>query len=64
MGFQDRYDKMVVRQSYRNVWHTSLMDAITFDLPYNILFLSLFGSKDNKMNTASMQHAGEFSVSP
>ncbi|KAK6239809.1 hypothetical protein QUC31_005278, partial [Theobroma cacao] len=34
MGFQDRYDKMVVRQSYRNVWHTSLMDAITFDLPY------------------------------
>ncbi|OMP00381.1 hypothetical protein COLO4_12740 [Corchorus olitorius] len=37
MGIQDRYDKMATRQNYKNLWHTSLTDAIGADFPYCLL---------------------------
>ncbi|XP_077248137.1 uncharacterized protein LOC143887827 [Tasmannia lanceolata] len=34
MGSQDHLNKMQLRQSYRNVWHTDLMSSIAADFPY------------------------------
>ncbi|KAI7745173.1 hypothetical protein M8C21_019167 [Ambrosia artemisiifolia] len=33
-GSQEYLDKMQLRQSYRNVWHTDLMSSISADTPY------------------------------
>ncbi|WOL06137.1 hypothetical protein Cni_G14869 [Canna indica] len=37
MASQEYLDKMRLRQSYRNLWHTDLMSAIRIDFPYKIL---------------------------
>ncbi|XP_076912774.1 uncharacterized protein LOC143571162 isoform X1 [Bidens hawaiensis] len=34
MASQEHLDKMQLRQSYRNVWHTDLMSTISADTPY------------------------------
>ncbi|XP_010533641.1 PREDICTED: uncharacterized protein LOC104809374 [Tarenaya hassleriana] len=33
-GSQDKMEKMQLRQSYRNVWHSDLMGTVTADTPY------------------------------
>jgi hypothetical protein len=36
---QAMLEKMELRQSYRNVWHTDLTNAVAADLPCAYLFL-------------------------
>lgn len=36
---QANLDKMQLRQSYRNVWHTDMTNAIQADFPYCCLAL-------------------------
>nr|GEZ87446.1 PLAC8 family protein [Tanacetum cinerariifolium] len=31
---QEHLDKMQLRQNYRNLWHTNLMNTISADTPY------------------------------
>jgi hypothetical protein len=33
MGLDDQVEKMEVRKSYRNVWHTNLLSTISADTP-------------------------------
>jgi hypothetical protein len=41
-GSEALMEKMQLRQSYRNVWHTDLTNAVTADLPcaYSFLWVS------------------------
>ncbi|XVF73148.1 hypothetical protein PTKIN_Ptkin12aG0178300 [Pterospermum kingtungense] len=34
MGIQDKYEAMAARQSYKNVWHTTIMKTMQADFPY------------------------------
>ncbi|PKA60418.1 hypothetical protein AXF42_Ash008478 [Apostasia shenzhenica] len=40
MASQANLEKMQVRQSYRNLWHTDLMSSIKADCPFYYLYLS------------------------
>ncbi|KAJ0594423.1 hypothetical protein HanHA300_Chr03g0108421 [Helianthus annuus] len=35
MASQEHLDKMQLRQNYRNLWHTTLMNSISADTPCN-----------------------------
>ncbi|CAA7040342.1 unnamed protein product [Microthlaspi erraticum] len=35
---QDKLDKMQLRQSYRNVWHSDLMSTVSADTPLDLVF--------------------------
>lgn len=41
-GSQDKLDKMQLRQSYRNLWHSDLMSTVSADTPCNYLSLYAF----------------------
>ncbi|KAL9385414.1 hypothetical protein Peur_022424 [Populus x canadensis] len=39
MGLDDQVEKMEMRKSYRNVWHTNLLSTISADTPYCLFSL-------------------------